>query len=191
MSNQTDIDKQLEEALAAQAELAVGDALRAKAEKVPDLLREKKLQDARERAVEGVETAIMEASPKYAELAQKVPVLRKRLQALIDAVKPLADDIRKAQNEIIAAGEPLLAACEAYDQAYGHGQQNPLEGIPLMLQVASRFDEVLQSAGATKPELDFTPTGGLPEWMRVLLHAQRTDIVYRPGRGSANWRRRF
>jgi hypothetical protein len=170
------------------------DELREQAERLPKLVKAQREEQARARAEQQLEAAIAQATPKFAGLGQRVPVLRKRLAALMDAVKPLAKDIREAQNELIAAGKPLMTACEVYDRAYVGEQPRmgvPNNNLPPELQVATHFDEVLKAAGATNPALDFIPVGGLPEWMRVLLHAQMTDIVYHPERSSANWRRRF
>lgn len=92
---QNDIDKELRKACETQEAVAAQDALRAQAERIPELLREKSLQNARERADSGLEVATAQAAQEFTRLAQEVPLLRKRLQALIDAVKPLADDIGK------------------------------------------------------------------------------------------------
>jgi hypothetical protein len=188
------LDRELQKSREAAEALAEHNALVEQASKLPALEAEKSRQDAKEQAELKLENEIRIAAPKFAALAERVPVLRARLQEILDSIKPLAEEIRKTQSEIIMAGLPLQAAAGEFDRTHGDERPgmlgNPFNGIPSEL-MATSFSAALEEVGATNPALDFMPEFGLPQWARELLRAQRAQVFFSPRNGIRNWQRRF
>ena len=191
---QTTIDQELQKSREAVEALREQDNLRAQADRLPQLIAEKRRQEAREQSERALEQAIAEAAPKFAALAERTPKLREQLQNLIASMQPLAAEIKQVQNELYMAGRPLQNAAFEYDRHHVGKQasrDDPDNGLPFELVTATLFDNSLAKAGASNPALELTPDGGLPEWARLLLRTMGTEIHYYPSMGSRYWRGRF
>ena len=101
---------QIKEAQAAQAALAEGDALRAKADELPELLRQQ--EQARQQAQADAELAALEADVKHvlAESAKKAADFQQRFETLVKEFETLAKELPTIEKPIHDAGRRLQRA---------------------------------------------------------------------------------
>lgn len=191
--SQNPIELEIQKSREAIDALAEHNRLEAEAARLPELMAEKRRQDAREQSERALSAAITEAAPKFASLAERAPKLRERIQAIITAVAPLAEEIRQIQNELYRAGKPVQDAAWEYDRHHAGKQasrDDPDNGLPMELITATLLDESLVKAGATNPALELTPDD-FPEWARLLFRQNHAEMHYHPTDGSRNFRGRM
>ena len=157
---------QIEEAQAAQAALAEGDALRAKAEELPELLRRQ--EQARQQAQAAAELAEIEADVKrvLAESAKKAADFQQRFEGLIAEFEALVKELPEIETPIHNAGSRLQRA------------------IPDSV----RFSDTWDRLGGRDPSLSVLPEVRPPgRAARVLgdtLQRGARTVVYRPATGA-------
>lgn len=157
---------QIEEAQQAQAALAEGDALRAKADELPTLLRQQ--EQARQQAQANAELAAIEADVKatLAESAQRAAAFRERFETLIKEFEALAAELPEIEKPIHNAGRRLQRA------------------IPDSV----RFSDTWDRLGGRDPGLGVLPSVRPPgSAARVLgdtLQRGARTVIYHPATGA-------
>ena len=157
---------QIEEAQAAQAALAEGDALRAKAEELPELLRRQ--EQARQQAQAAAELAEIEADVKrvLAESAKKAADFQQRFEGLIAEFEALVKELPEIEKPIHNAGSRLQRA----------------------LPDSVRFSDTWDRLGGRDPALgvlpEVRPPGSAARVLGDTLQRGARVVIYDPARGA-------
>ena len=160
------LKRQIEEAQQAQAALAEGDALRAKAEELPELLRRQ--EQERQQAQANAELAALEADVKatLAEAAKKAADFQQRFEGLIAEFEALVKELPTIEKPIHNAGSRLQRA------------------IPDSV----RFSDTWDRLGGRDPGLAVLPSvrppGSAARALGDLLQRGARTVVYRPATGA-------
>jgi len=158
--------KEIEEAQQARAALAEQDALRAKADELPDLLRQQ--EQARQQAEADAALAALEDDVKatLAEAAKKAAAFRQIFETLIADFEGLVAMLPEIENPVYAAGHDLLAA----------------------LPDAAAFSNEWARLGGTNPDLatlpEVRPPGSASRALGDLLQRGARVVAYDPKRGA-------
>ena len=158
--------KEIEEAQQARAALAETDALRAKADELPELLRRQ--EQARQLAQANAELAAIEADVKdtLAGSAERAVAFRARFEGLIAEFEALVKELPEIEGPISEAGNRLVVAIP--DAAY--------------------FSSEWERLGGTNPDLatlpEVRPPGSASRALGDLLQRGARVVAYDPKRGA-------
>jgi len=160
------LKRQIEEAQQAQAALAEGDALRAKAEELPELLRRQ--EQERQQAQANAELAALEADVKatLAEAAKKAADFQQRFEGLIAEFEALVKELPEIEKPIHNAGSRLQRA----------------------LPDSVRFSDTWDRLGGRDPSLsvlpEVRPPGSAARVLGDTLQRGARVVIYDPARGA-------
>jgi len=176
----SDLDRYLEEAFAARAQI---DDLQAKADELPDLLKQKAIEDHEALVKFSLENEIHRATKRFALLAERAPLLKARFERLITDILELCSDLKTFHADIINTGLPLKTAQGDFDEVFKPTPK--YTDAPEAFTQQASLDDALLRVGGDNPDLMIS-RDDLPKWMIALLHSQGVTF-YRPERLGGNW----
>lgn len=188
------LEREIQEAREAAAQVAELDATREKAEALPDLMARKRAEEREEAARDRLRSAAGQSRGILAEAAPKVADWRGRYEAVALELAELIEELPRLQENIMTAAHILATAAQALEEARvpaGYYDSHAIRAreqsheLPAELRpLAGGIEGLWTEIGGTDPALEALPPAVDPNSLEgevvTLITKRARGLLYRP-----------